>query len=67
MDINTFEVVRVDGRDLYICLDCGAHGDTPESTVHYPSCEPGSSRRWIRYYNQPEPIEMEGRDEERAA
>ena len=37
---------------IVVCGDCGATAFTKERVRHYDSCEPGSSKRWEKYYHQ---------------
>lgn len=39
---------------LVVCDDCGAFAETPEDVKHYPSCKPGDSEKWEKYYNEQE-------------
>lgn len=36
----------------FVCNDCGAWGMTPEEVAHYPTCKPGESARWQKYYEE---------------
>ncbi len=39
-------------KGIYVCDDCGAHAEDPTEIEHYPTCEPGSSRRWQELHNE---------------
>ncbi len=38
--------------DVVMCNDCGAFAETEEDVQHYPSCHPGESAYWQKYYEQ---------------
>ena len=46
-------ITKIDD-DIFQCEDCGAHAETAEKIVHYNGCEPGSSEKWQRYYEDVE-------------
>lgn len=48
-------------RCVWVCLDCGANGPSPETVIHYRTCDPGSHKRWEEHHWNQE--EQEEKDE----
>lgn len=41
--------------DKYFCCDnCGASAERIKDIEHYATCKRGESKRWEKYYNQPD-------------
>jgi rubrerythrin len=40
--------------DVWVCNDCGAHADKSENVRHHPTCTPGESARWQKFYEEAE-------------
>lgn len=38
--------------EMYICNNCGAHSESPESIKHYKTCKPGEAKKWENFYSQ---------------
>ena len=38
--------------DIVVCNDCGASAKTEETVLHYPTCHPGESAYWEKYYEE---------------
>lgn len=49
--------------DIWQCDDCGAHAEGGSQMItHYPTCVPGTSKRWEDFYskaNEEEEAEMD--------
>ncbi len=39
-------------EDIVVCNDCGAWAETEEEVTHYPTCTPGESAYWQKYYEE---------------
>ena len=38
---------------VWQCADCGAYSrKSPDAIRHFPKCDPGSSERWRKFYDQ---------------
>ena len=45
-------LVEGDFLDIYQCNNCGAHADRAADIKHYPTCKPGESKKWEKFYDE---------------
>lgn len=42
-------------QEIVICNDCGAYAPTEEAVRHEPTCNPGESEDWRKFFEELEP------------
>lgn len=38
--------------NVHQCNDCGAHAESISAIQHHPTCKPGESKKWERFYDK---------------
>ena len=45
---------------VHVCNDCGAYARNIEDILHYRTCVPGESKKWKKFYEDLNNVDVEG-------
>jgi rubrerythrin len=45
-------VIETEFGNIYTCDNCGATAESAAAIQHHPSCKPGESKFWEKFYEE---------------
>ena len=42
----------IEEAGVHVCDDCGSFAKDPEQIEHAPTCTPGESEKWAKFYEE---------------